>query len=167
MAERTRKNWPRVSNSPEPQSRVENKLARISLLFCRFLILSSERERERIKPADGGNKSRLIPRERQQTDGTVGKTRENSEREEGGGIGGVGGAEEEEGNGWRKICQEGEGERQGRRVGVVMRGCKGGGRERSLAEFGFIYFSLLSLSSSSVTQSLSLLGLARIPFLPH
>jgi hypothetical protein len=90
MAERTRKNWPRVSNSPEPQSRVENKLARISLLFCRFLILSSERERERererIKPADGGNKSRLIPRERQQTDGTVGKTRENSEREGGGSV---------------------------------------------------------------------------------
>jgi hypothetical protein len=42
-----------------------------------------------------------------------------------------------------------------RRVGVVvMRGWKGGGRERSLAEFGFIYFSLpaLSISSSGVLR---------------
>jgi len=72
----------------------------------------------------------LIARERQQTDGTVGKPRENSERKRG--IGGVGGEEEEEGNGWRKICQEGEGEGErqgGGEGGVVMRGCKGGGRE--------------------------------------
>lgn len=53
------------------------------------------------------------------------KTRGNSERERG--IGGVGGEEEEEGNGWRKICQEGEGERQG---GGGQEEGGGGGDER-------------------------------------
>lgn len=92
--------------------------------------------------------------------------RERIQRERGG-IGGVGGEEEEEGNGWRKICQEGEGEGErqgGGEGGVVMRGCKGGGRERSLAEFGFIYFSLFPTHSLSLSLSWVF---ARIPFLPH
>ena len=92
----------------------------------------------------------------------MGKTIENSERE--GGIGGVGG-EEEEGNGWRKICQEGEGERQGGGWGA------GGGDERC-KEVGErevwlnsgLFISPLSLSSSA-THSLSS-GSCKDPFPP-
>uniref|UniRef100_A0A0A8Y114 Uncharacterized protein n=1 Tax=Arundo donax TaxID=35708 RepID=A0A0A8Y114_ARUDO len=60
------------------------------------------REKERINPANGGNKNRLQEKEAEM----VGRTRPNSERERS-----VEWVEKNMKNGWRKICQE---ERRGR-----------------------------------------------------
>lgn len=131
-------------------SQVSN-LFRVSLLL---LFLDPVRgEKERINPADGGNKNRLIPRADAADRWYGGQDEREFRAREG-----------DRWSGWRRGGREwveenlsrGGGRKTGR-VGVVMRGCEGGGRERSLAEFGFLYFSL----------SLALLGVARIPFLPH
>jgi hypothetical protein len=106
-----------LNNSQEPQSRQKEQAGSD---FSSFLSppVSPRRGRERINPADGRNKSRVTDceRERQQTDGRVGTTRENSERKRG--IGGVGGEEEEgrKGMGGGKFVKRGRergGERQG------------------------------------------------------
>jgi hypothetical protein len=119
-----------LNNSREPQSRQKNRLRSDFSSFLspvsRSSPLHGEEERENQPSRRRKQEPIGCERERQQTDGAVGKTRGNSDRKRW--IGGVGGEEEEEENGWRKFCQEGEGERQGRRRGVVV--MTGGGRER-------------------------------------
>jgi hypothetical protein len=92
------------NNLQEPQSKQKNNLVLISLLsssLSPLLYLDSlypGRNRERINPANGGHKNR----QQLQRRWWATEFRE---------IGGVG-REEQEGNGWRKNCQEGEGDRE-------------------------------------------------------
>jgi hypothetical protein len=136
----------------------------ISLLSCLLFLdplLSTERKRERINPADGGNKNRLVARERGNRQMERWARREEIQIERGGSVESVGKKRRKRMGGGNFVKREREKDRGG---GGVWWWWQEVG-ERGLAEFGFIYFSLFPTSRHSL--SLSLLGLCKGPFPPH